>query len=306
MPIKIPDDLPARQALMNDGIELMREKDAMRQDIRPMRIALLNLMPEKIKTETQLARVLGATPLQVELTLLRTASYAGKTTAASHMQAFYTTWADVSTQRFDGLMITGAPIEKLPFTDVLYWDELKEILDWANTHVFSTLGLCWGGQAALHHWYSVPKWTLPEKRFGLYPHKLAQERSPLLIGFDDVIQVPVSRHTEVRRQDILDHADLRILIDSEEAGVCLVADPNRQRYFMFNHLEYDAGTLRDEYLRDVAAGRSIEPPRYYFPDNDPGARPLHSWRASAHLFFGNWLNAVYQTTPFDLADMRPR
>ncbi len=303
MPINISNDLPARQVLEDEGVVVIREKDAVRQDIRPLHIALLNLMPEKIKTETQLARVLGATPLQVELVLLTTASYQGKSTPQSHMRAFYRTWDDVRKQKFDGLIITGAPVEQMPFEEVLYWRELTEILDWAANHVFSTFSLCWGAQAALYHWYGVPKHALGGKMFGVYPHRVTKRSSPLLVGMNDVVSVPVSRHTEVRREDVLDHPDLRILMDSEEAGVCLVDDRTRFRFFNFNHLEYDAGTLRDEYMRDLRAGRRIDLPRYYFPDDDPSNDPVNHWRSSAHLLFANWINAVYQATPFDRSDI---
>jgi homoserine O-succinyltransferase len=303
MPIKVPDNLPAQTALEEEGVLLITERAALRQDVRPLEIALLNLMPEKIKTETQISRLLGATPLQIALTLVTTSSYAPKNTSAEHMLAFYQPWESVRERRFDGLIITGAPIETLPFKDVIYWRELTQIFDWSLTHVQETLDICWAGQAALQHFYGVPKHELPEKMFGVFYHHVLGGRDGLLRGFNDDIAVPVSRHTEVRREDLPRDAGLAVLLESEEAGVCLVRDEAMRQTYMFNHLEYDTGTLGDEYRRDVRAGSKIAPPKNYFPDDDPSREPINRWRAHASLLFGNWINDLYQSTPFDLADI---
>ena len=299
MPIKIPNDLPARIELEREGLMVMSEADAVRQDIRPMRIGLLNLMPQKQKTETQLARLIGATPLQIELTLVTTGSYVPTNVSAHHLSTFYRTWDEVKSQKFDGFIITGAPVETLPFEKVLYWQELEMVLDWTLTHVHSTLDICWGAQAALHHFHGVPKHELPEKMFGVYPHRVTDRTASLLRGFSDELAIPVSRHTETRRADVEKVPGLEILIESDEAGVCLVQDRAKRHIYMLNHLEYDAWTLRDEYQRDVDQGLTIEPPKYYFPENDPSRDPPNTWRGHAHLFIGNWINDAYQTTPFD-------
>ena len=299
MPIKIPNDLPARVELEREGLMVMSEADAVRQDIRPMRIGLLNLMPQKQKTETQLARLIGATPLQIELTLVTTGSYVPTNVSAHHLSTFYRTWDEVKSQKFDGFIITGAPVETLPFEKVLYWRELEQVLDWTLTHVHSTLDICWGAQAALHHFHRVPKHELPGKMFGVYPHRVMDRTASLLRGFSDELAIPVSRHTETRRADVEKVSDLEILIESDEAGVCLVQDKAKRHIYMLNHLEYDAWTLRDEYQRDVDQGLPIEPPKYYFPENDPSRDPPNTWRGHAHLFIGNWINDAYQTTPFD-------
>ncbi len=303
MPIKIPDDLPARQHLESEGLLVMGETDAIRQDIRPLRIALLNLMPQKVKTETQLARLIGSTPLQVELTLIITASYTPTTVPKQHLLDFYRPWDEVRGEKFDGLIITGAPIEKLPFEDVLYWRELTDILDWSQSNVHGTYNLCWGAQAALYHFYGIPKHILPEKLFGVFRHRVVAPNSSIMRGFNDEFFVPVSRHTETRRADIAGHSGLRVLADSDEAGLCLIEDVTHNQLLMFNHLEYDAGTLRDEYNRDLSAGLDIQPPKYYFPNNDPEREPRNFWRSHAHLIMGNWINDLYQTTPFTLADI---
>lgn len=302
MPIKIPDTLPARATLEAEGVVVMRETDAARQDIRPLQIGLLNLMPDKPRTETQFARLLGATPLQVELSLIQLASHTPRNTPADHMSAFYRTWEEVRSQPFDGFIITGAPVETLPFEEVAYWDELRRIFDWTQTHVHACLTICWGAQAALQHFHGVPKHTLPEKRSGVYSHRVVAPASPVLRGLSDEIDVPVSRWTEVRAAD-LPRVGLEVLLDSEEAGLCLVADAERRSLHMFNHLEYEATTLADEYRRDRAKDPSTPQPAHYFPGGDPERAPGNRWRSHAHLLFANWINEMYQTTPFSLADI---
>ena len=302
MPIKIPNDLPSTEVLLDEGVVLMREQDAVRQDIRPLQIAVLNLMPEKVKTETQLIRQLGRTPLQIELTLLTTGSYEAKNAPQGHMAAFYQTWSEVRERKFDGLLITGAPIERLEFEEVLYWPELTEILDWATSHVHSCYFLCWAGQAALYHYYGVPKYDLGRKLSGVYTHRRVEERHPLIAGFDDHFRVPVSRWTEIRHADIDQHDELSVLVESVESGICIIEDEARRRVFVFNHFEYDAGTLRDEYRRDVdSSGDGIVPPAHYFPGNDPSKEPQNDWRSHAQLLYGNWINEIYQTTPYDMS-----
>ncbi len=306
MPIKVPDNLPAQAELKDEGVLLITEEVALRQDVRPLEIALLNLMPEKIKTETQISRLLGATPLQIELTLVTTSSYAPKNTSAEHMLAFYQPWEEVRGRKFDGLIITGAPIETLPFQDVIYWRELTQIFDWSQSHVQETYNICWAGQAAMQHFHGVEKHLLPEKMFGVFPHRVQGGRDGLLRGFNDEISVPVSRHTEVRREDLPAEAGLEVLLDSDEAGLCLLRDAARRQTYMLNHLEYDTGTLADEYHRDVTAGAAIELPAYYFPDNDPARAPVNRWRAHGSLLFGNWINDLYQSTSFELANIPER
>ena len=301
MPIKIPDNLPARQTLEGEGVLVIREHDALRQDIRPLRIALLNLMPEKIKTETQLARVIGSTPLQVELTLLMTSSYTPTTTSQEHMLAFYQPWESVADQKFDGLIVTGAPVEEIPFESVDYWVELTEIFDWAQTNVFRCFHICWGGQAALYYYYDIPKHDLPRKLSGVFSHRVSAPNSELMRGFIDPFRVPVSRHTETRRADVEKVPNLRILAESDEAGLCLIEDTVRGHVHSFDHPEYETRTLSDEYHRDIKSGRKIHVPENYFTDDDPAKPPMNTWRSYGHLLFGNWINATYQRTPFDLS-----
>ena len=303
MPIRIPDNLPARAILEHEGVSLMSEATANRQDIRPMRIGLLNLMPNKIKTETQFARLIGATPLQVELQLVSTGSHTPKNTSQEHMLAFYQPWEEVREQRFDGFIITGAPVELLPFEQVNYWNELTEIYKWTQTHVHSTFNVCWAAQAALHHFYGVPKYALPDKAFGIYSHRNLDKASPYLRGFSDNFTMPISRWTEVRRQDLPKAKKLQVLLESDEMGLCLIDDPTNRQLLMFNHIEYDTESLGDEFRRDVAAHKPVNMPANYFPDNDPNQTPQNRWRAHAHLLFGNWINQVYQTTPFDLKNI---
>ena len=300
MPIKVPDNLPAKATLENEGVLLITEQVAVRQDVRPLEIALLNLMPEKIKTETQISRLLGATPLQIELTLVTTSTYAPKNTSAEHMLAFYRPWDEVRERKFDGLIITGAPIETLPFQEVTYWPELTQILDWSQSHVQETFDICWAGQAALQHFYGVPKYELPEKMFGVFPYNVISGGDGLLRGFNDEIAVPVSRHTEVRREDLPDVPGLSVLLDSDETGPCLIRDEARRHIYMFNHLEYDTTTLADEFHRDVAAGMEIKLPANYFPQDDPARPPVNKWRAHANVLISNWVNVLYQSTSFEL------
>ncbi|MBT4983344.1 MAG: homoserine O-succinyltransferase [Ilumatobacter sp.] len=299
MPIKIPDTLPARALLEREGVMVMSESTAVRQDIRPLRIGLLNLMPDKIATETQLARLIASTPLQVELTLVRVGTHASKNTSEDHLITFYRTWDEVRDQHFDGFIITGAPIETLPFDEVTYWPELTEILDWTTTNVHSTFSICWGAMAALWHFHDVPKHILDNKAFGVYRHRNLQPASPYLAGFSDDFLVSVSRWTEVRRADIEQVPSLELLMESDETGVCLLSEAAGRRLYMFNHIEYDSTTLAKEYFRDVEAGARIEVPHDYFPNDDPNRPPVNRWRSHAFLLFGNWINQVYQSTTFD-------
>ncbi len=303
MPIKIPNDLPARLTLEKEGVMLMTEDTAHRQDIRALRIGLLNLMPNKIKTETQFARLIGATPLQVELSLIKITNHKSKNTPHDHMITFYRDWEKVRKEKFDGLIITGAPIELLEFEDVTYWDELQRIFDWTQTHVQSTFNICWGAQAALYHFHHVPKHTLAQKAFGIYRHKNLSPASPYLRGFSDDFSMPVSRWTENLKSELPKNKGLEVLMESEEAGLCFVADSPHRQLYMFNHIEYDTNSLGDEYRRDVEAGKAINPPANYFPGGNPSATPENRWRSHAHLLFGNWINEVYQSTPFRLEDI---
>ena len=300
MPIKIPDTLPAFQTLVKEGVRVMTETMAIRQDIRPLQIGLLNLMPNKIKTEVQMARLVGASPLQVELSLVRVGGHKAKNTSEDHLLSFYETWEEVKQRKFDGFIITGAPIELLDYEDVTYWDEMKAILDWTTTNVHSTLNVCWGAMAAIYHFHGVPKYTLAEKAFGVYRHHNRKPSSVYLSGFSDDFQIPVSRWTEVRAEDIARVPDLEILMESDETGVCFVQDTAANRLYIFNHVEYDSTSLADEYFRDVHAGVPIKMPKNYFPHNDPSITPQNRWRSHAHLLFGNWINEIYQTTSYDI------
>ena len=300
MPIRIPDGLPALATLQAEGVDVMDERTARRQDIRPLRIGLLNLMPDKITTETQIARLIGATPLQVELTLVRIGSHRARNTAEEHLISFYRTFDEVADEKFDGFIVTGAPIETLPFEDVTYWEELTRIFDWSERHVHSLFTVCWGAMAAVNHFHGVPKYELGRKAFGVFRHRNLAPASPYLNGFSDDFSIPVSRWTEVRRDDVLAVPALRLLMDSDETGPCLIAEPDARRLYIFNHVEYDSHTLAREYERDVDAGGDIMVPSGYFPDDDPTKPPLNRWRSHAHLLFGNWINAIYQTTPFEV------
>jgi homoserine O-succinyltransferase len=302
MPIKLPANLPAFDVLTNEGVMVMSDDRASRQDIRPLRIGLLNLMPKKIQTENQFARLIGATPLQVELSLLRMTEHQTKNTAAAHMEEFYRPFAEVaaSGEKFDGLIITGAPIEHLPFEEVTYWDELQSVFDWTQGHVQSTFGVCWGAMAMIYHFHGVKKHILDHKAFGCVRHKNCDPASPFLRGFSDDMVMPVSRWTEMKREEIEVHDGLEVLIDSTETGPALVRDPAHRALYVFNHLEYDSGTLKEEYDRDVEAGTPINVPANYYPDDDPSKDPLNRWRSHAHLLYGNWINEIYQTTPYDI------
>ena len=301
MPIRIPDGLPARNALVREGVQILDESIAVRQDIRPLHIGLLNLMPNKIATETQIARLIGASPLQVELTLVRIGSHVAKNTSEEHLINFYHTWDEVKHRKFDGFIITGAPIETLPFEDVTYWQEMQQILDWTTTHVHSSFFVCWGAMAAAWHFHKVPKRALEEKAFGVYRHRNLNPTSPYLMGFSDDFHVSVSRWTEVRREDLTPNLD--VLMESEQTGLCLLHEAFANRLYIFNHIEYDSDTLAEEYFRDVEAGKPIKPPHNYFPNDNPDSKPSNRWRSHAFLLFGNWINQVYQTTPFDIEDI---
>lgn len=301
MPIKIPDDLPARRTLEAEGVMVMDETDAVLQDIRPLRIGLLNLMPNKVATEVQFARLLGATPLQVELTLVRITNHVPRNTSAEHLESFYRPWADVKGERFDGFLITGAPVERLPFEEVTYWDELKRIFDWTQTHVHRTFNICWGAQAAVHYFHGMPKYELPEKAFGVFRHRNCLPTSPYLRGFSDDFSIPVSRWTEVRKSDIPEDSGLVVLAESDEAGLCLLDDPRHRSLHMFNHIEYDTTTLADEYRRDAESAGETSTPENYFPDDNANRPVENRWRSHAYLLFGNWINEIYQTTPFDIS-----
>ena len=301
MPIKIPDQLPAREVLVREGVSVMDERTALRQDIRPLQIGLLNLMPNKIRTETQIARLIGASPLQVELTLVRIGNHKAKNTSEEHLISFYRTWEEVRRRKFDGFIVTGAPIELLPFEEVTYWDELTRIFDWTTSHVHSSFFICWGAMAAAWHFHRVPKYTLASKAFGVFRHRNNAPASPYLAGFSDDFAIPVSRWTEVRSADIAPGSGLDVLMESDVTGPCLLAEAVGNRLYMFNHIEYDSTSLKEEYDRDVAAGTQIAVPLGYYPDDDPSRKPLNRWRSHAHLLFGNWINQLYQTTPFDVS-----
>lgn len=300
MPIKIPDTLPARDVLIREGVSVMSDSDAIRQDIRPLQIGLLNLMPNKIRTETQIARLIGASPLQIEMTLVMVGGHTPKNTPQDHLISFYQDWAEVADRKFDGFIVTGAPVETLPFEEVTYWPELARIFDWTRSHVHSSFFICWGAMAAAWHFHEVPKHVLGEKAFGVYRHRNLDPASPYLSGFSDDFQIPVSRWTEVRRGDLLRASELKLLMDSDFTGPCLLSEPRHRNLYCFNHIEYDSTSLKEEYERDVAAGKPIRPPHGYFPVDDISASPMNRWRSHAHLLFGNWINQVYQTTPFEI------
>ena len=300
MPIKIPNLLPATQTLQEENIFVMTENRAMTQDIRPLNILMLNLMPLKIATETQIARLLGNTPLQVELELLQTATHQSTHTSEEHMLAFYKTFDEIKDNRYDGMIITGAPVEHMPFEEVEYWDELCAIMEWSKTHVHSTFHICWGAQAGLYYHFGINKQQLDKKLFGVFPHHVDYKRSILFRGFDDTFMVPQSRHTTVRREDVEAVPELRVLSSSEEAGVYVISTRHGRQIFVTGHSEYDADTLKREYLRDKNLGLPIEIPKNYFPDDDDTKEPSVTWRSSANLLYSNWLNYfVYQSTPFD-------
>ena len=305
MPIKIPIDLPARRVLESENIFVMDEVRASRQDIRPLEILILNLMPTKIDTETQLLRLLGNTPLQVETELIRTSTHQSKNTPEEHLLKFYKTFDDVRYKTFDGMIITGAPVEHLEFEEVDYWQELCTIMEWSKTHVHSVFHICWGAQAGLYYHFGVPKYPLEKKLFGIFPHKVDRRSSILCRGFDEVFMVPQSRHTTIHREDVEKVPELKIIASSEEAGVYIVSTEGGRQIFITGHSEYDPGTLRKEYLRDKNLGLPIEIPKNYFPDDDDTKEPLVTWRSHANLLYANWLNyIVYQNTPYDLREIK--
>ena len=303
MPIKIPTNLPGRKTLEQERVPIIAADRAALQDIRPLQMAILNLMPDKVGTETQLLRVIGSTPLQVEITLLHAGTHASKNTSVDHLTAFYQTINDVRDRHFDAMIVTGAPVEQMPFEDVTYWKELQDIFEWAKTHVYSTFFICWGAQAALYHYHAIPKYPLPAKHSGVYPHRIYKPFEPLIYGFDDDFRVPVSRNTEVRHDDVVKIKDLDILAESEQTGICLVHEQKARRVYMFNHLEYDADTLKKEYDRDHKAGINPQVPFGYFPQDNPANTPAITWRAHRNLLFQNWINMVYQGTPYNLKDL---
>ncbi|WP_089612388.1 homoserine O-acetyltransferase MetA [Dehalobacterium formicoaceticum] len=304
MPVIIPNDLPARDTLARENIFFMDESQAFRQDIRPLEIAIVNLMPTKIATETQLIRLLGNTPLQVRIKLLTTETYKSKNTPEEHLLSFYSGFSDIKDLKFDGMIITGAPVEKLEFSEVDYWEELVQIMDYSRTHVTSTLHICWGAQAGLYHHYGVPKYLLREKIFGVFPQRVLVKGNNLLKGFDDVFYVPHSRYTEVRRKDIDQIPELVVLADSDQSGVCIAASRNGRQIFLTGHGEYDPLTLSTEYNRDLDQGLPICIPQNYYCGDDPAQEPIVTWRGHANLLYYNWLNySVYQATPYNLNEI---
>ncbi|SEM86209.1 homoserine O-succinyltransferase [Palleronia pelagia] len=303
MPIRLPSDLPAYNVLRSEGVAVMGEAEAARQDIRPLKIGLLNLMPKKIQTENQFARLIGAGPIQIDLRLIRMTEHQTRNTAADHMETFYRPFQEVRDEKFDGVIITGAPIEHLEFGDVTYWDELRQVFDWTQTHVHATFGVCWGGMAMINHFHGVPKHLLGAKLFGCFRHRNLDTTTPLLRGFSDDCVIPVSRWTEMRQEDIDRAPGLRTLLTSDVAGPALVEDPGHRATYIFNHFEYDDDTLKQEYDRDVAAGTPINIPDNYYPDDDPTKTPLNRWRSHAHLLYGNWINEIYQSVPYDPSEI---
>lgn len=303
MPITLPKDLPAFDVLNSEGVMVMSEGRAAHQDIRPLRIGLLNLMPKKILTETQFSRLIGATPLQIDLTLIRMSEHKSKTTSVDHMDEFYLPFQDVKERKFDGLIITGAPIEHLDFQEVTYWDELQQVFDWTQTNVHSTFGVCWGGMAMINHFHGVQKHTLPDKAFGCYRHDNLAKNSPYLRGFSDECTIPVSRWTEMKAKEIDAIQGLTTLLGSDQVGPCLVQDPAHRALYIFNHFEYDTETLKDEYERDSARNPQANLPVDYFPQDDPSQAPKNRWRSHGHLLYSNWISEIYLTTPFYLSQI---
>lgn len=305
MPIRISDKLPAFQTLINENVFVMTSDRAEHQDIRPLKIAILNLMPKKIETETQLLRLLSNTPLQVDIELVQVSSHKSKHTSEEHMLTFYKTFQEIKDELYDGMIITGAPVEQLEFEDVDYWQELCEIFEWTKTHVFSTIHICWGAQAGLYYHYGVPKYPLKEKMFGVFKHTVKSQNHPILKGFDDTFMVPHSRHTETKLDDILNVSDLEVLSTSDESGVYLVCDHSNRKFFITGHSEYDRTTLANEFFRDLSKGLDIKVPKNYFPNDNYELRPNFSWCGHANLMYSNWLNyCVYQLTPFNLEDLK--
>ena len=305
MPIPLPENLPAYKVLTNEGVSVMSDTRAALQDIRPLRIGLLNLMPKKIQTENQFARLIGATPLQIDFSLIRMSEHKTRNTAAAHMAEFYRPFSEVRDEKFDGLIITGAPIEHLPFQDVTYWDELVEVMNWTQTNVHSTFGVCWGGMAMINYFHGVKKHMLDHKAFGCFRHQNLKPNSPYLRGFSDDCVIPVSRWTEMRQGEIDAASGLTTLLGSDQVGPCLVEDPGHRAIYIFNHFEYDSGTLKEEYDRDIASGTTINVPMNYYPGDDPAKTPQNRWRSHGHLLYGNWINQIYQTTSFDMSKIGP-
>lgn len=298
MPIRIPDHLPAAKTLQSEGVMVMDSSRAARQDIRPLQIGLLNLMPNKERTETQFARLIGATPLQVDLTLVRVSDHKSKNTSEEYLKSFYSTWEEVRERKFDGFVVTGAPVANMPFEEVKYWSEMLEIMDWTQTNVHHTMFICWGAQAALHHFHGAKRYRMPNKAFGVFRHQLVGPQTPWLHGFSDSPMIPVSRYNDIDRTSL--GANLEVLIDNAEIGVCMLQDKARPALYMLNHLEYDNRSLADEYERDVKAGLDTAPPVNLFPNGDTTVEPENRWRSHAHLLFQNWINEIYQTTPYEL------
>ena len=306
MPIKIPNNLPAVDILAKENIFVMKESRALSQDIRPLKFVIVNLMPTKIETETQLLRLISNTPLQIEVTLLKMDSYKSKNVSEEHMETFYKTFDDIKDERFDGMIITGAPIETLDFEDVIYWEEIMKIMEWSKKHVFSVLHICWGAQAGLYYHYGIKKYQLNKKIFGVFPIKLEEkyENNELFRGFDEIFNMPHSRHTKIEENDILKETELEILAKSDEAGVSIIRSKDKRKIFLTGHLEYDRFTLAKEYERDVSQNKKIDVPFNYYPENDPTKKPIFNWKAHANLLFVNWINHyVYQETPYNLEEL---
>ncbi|VAW19779.1 Homoserine O-succinyltransferase [hydrothermal vent metagenome] len=303
MPIRIPDNLPARETLEKEGIAVMDSSRATRQDIRVLRFGLLNLMPNKQRTETQFARLIGATPLQIDLTLVRISDHKSKNTSEQYLTSFYKKWEDIRRQKFDGFIVTGAPVAHLPFDQVRYWPEMLEIMDWTQTNVHSTMFICWGAQAALHHFHAIERKRRTKKALGVFRHQVKKANSPYLRGFSDDLAIPVSRSNDIDPESVPDNRGLEILIDSDQVGICMLEDPDHRAIHMLNHLEYDNTSLDEEYLRDQKAGLNPDPPTGYYQDKNQGSVPLNRWRSHGFLLFQNWINEIYQTTPFDLEEI---
>jgi homoserine O-succinyltransferase len=301
MPIRIPDNLPARKTLEAEGVNVMDSSRAARQDIRPLRVGLLNLMPNKERTETQFARLIGSTPLQIELTLVRVSDHQSKNTPEDYLKTFYKTWEEVRTQKFDGFIVTGAPVANMPFEEVRYWPEMLEIMDWTKTNVHQTMFICWGAQAALHHFHGAQRYRMKEKAFGVFRHQVTNPLSPFLRGLSDSPMIPVSRYNDIDKSTL--GANLEVLIDNAEIGVCMLGDLRQRAIYFLNHLEYDNRSLADEYERDVNAGLTTPQPTNLFPYGDVTAVPENRWRSHAHLLFQNWINEMYQTTPYELDEI---
>jgi homoserine O-succinyltransferase len=306
MPIKIPDKLPAFDALVREGVRVMTETLAIRQDIRPLQIGLLNLMPNKIKTELQFARLLGATPLQVELSLIRIGNHKARNTSEDHLLNFYQTWEKAKHRKFDGFIITGAPVETIPYEDVTYWPEMQRIFDWTQTHVHSTMNVCWGAMAAFYHFHGIQKQALPEKAFGVYRQNVLQPTSSYLNGFSDEFGIPVSRWAAIDVETVKNHPDLTLLAHTDDKGVSIAENSDYRRLYVLDHLEYDSTTLADEYFRDVNANVPIKLPVNYFPNDDTTLPPPNRWRPHGHLLISNWINEIYQTTPFEIDQIGQR